>query len=108
PFAHQAGHAHAVLVAQALGHGKGSRSVGVAHDLRQTFAVAQIDEDDAAVVAATMHPAKQSDSLPEVIAANLAGIARTHEGFPESGSAKEGKAGIRRPESQLAADGAAG
>ena len=43
-------------------------AVGIAHDLRQAFAVAQVDEDHAAVVAAAVRPAGQRDGLVELAA----------------------------------------
>src|SRR5690606_925493 len=55
-FAHQAGDAHAEFVADAFGNGKGFSIVGVDHDLGQARAVAKVDEDDATVVAAPVHP----------------------------------------------------
>ena len=62
------------LVAQRLGGREGVGAVGVADDLHQAFAVAQVDEDDAAVVAAAMHPAHQRDGLAEVAAVDAAAI----------------------------------
>ena len=41
-------------------------------DLRQAVAVAQVDEDEPAVVAAAMHPAGDPDLAPGVVAAQLA------------------------------------
>ena len=40
--------------------------VGIAHDLHQAFAVAQIDEDHAAMIAAAVHPAVQRDGLVQM------------------------------------------
>ena len=37
--------------------------LGVEDDLHDAFAVAQVDEDDPAVVAAAMHPAHQDNFL---------------------------------------------
>ncbi len=78
-LAHQAGHADAELVAQAL-RGREGGVVRIEHDLRQARAVAQVDEDDPAVVAAAVHPAVQGDGLAEMVTANLAGVAGTHAG----------------------------
>ena len=50
----------AELVAQRLGGGEGGGAIGIADDLHEAFAVAQVDEDDAAVVAAAMDPARQA------------------------------------------------
>jgi len=54
---------------QALGIGKQLGIVRIEHDLQQAFAVAQVDEDDSAMVAPPVHPARQSDGLPGVGAA---------------------------------------
>ncbi len=78
-LAHQAGDADAEFIAQALGGGEGG-VVRIEHDLRQARAVAQVDEDDPAVVAAAVHPAVQGDGLAEMVTANLAGVAGTHAG----------------------------
>ena len=51
---------------------KTSAAVGIADDLHQPFAVAQVDEDHPAVVAAAMHPAEQGDHLVEMSGATLA------------------------------------
>jgi hypothetical protein len=39
------------------------RHLGAKHHLDQTLAVAQVDEDQAAVIAAAMHPARDHDLL---------------------------------------------
>jgi hypothetical protein len=53
---------HAELVAHAFG-GLEHRRDPVADHLHQAFAVAQVDEDHAAVVAAALHPAAQRHGL---------------------------------------------
>ncbi|KAG0761270.1 hypothetical protein G6F22_018915 [Rhizopus arrhizus] len=78
-FAHETGDADAEFVAQALGGGEGG-VVRIEPDLGQARAVAQVDEDDPAVVAAAVHPAVQGDGLAEMVTANLAGVAGTHAG----------------------------
>src|SRR5690606_7854328 len=88
--------ADAELVAQALGGGEGG-VVRIEHDLRQARAVAQVDEDDPAVVAAAVHPAIQSDSLAEMVAANLAGVAGTHCGMTPRCCVQREKVTNRRP-----------
>ena len=40
--------------------------LGTKDDLRQTFAIAQVDEDDAAMVAPRIHPAGERDGLVDV------------------------------------------
>ncbi len=59
--AHQAAHAHDVFAAQALGFGEELGIVRIEHDLDQTLAVAQVDEDHPAVIAATIHPPGNGD-----------------------------------------------
>ena len=44
---------------------KSNVAIGVADDLQQTFAVAQIDENDAPVVAAAMNPSADGNDLAE-------------------------------------------
>ena len=51
--------------------------VRVADDLDEAFAVAQVDEDDAAVVAAAVDPAHQRHGLAEVAAVDAAAIVGT-------------------------------
>ena len=77
----EAGDADDELVAQALGRGEGRRTVGVADDLDEAFAIAQVDEDDAAVVAAAMDPAHQRDGLAEVSAVDAAAIIGAVQGI---------------------------
>ena len=67
------------LAAQLVGDGERLRRVGIAHDLHEAFAVAQVDEDDAAVVAPAVHPAVQRDGLSEMCAAHEAAVFATHE-----------------------------
>jgi len=53
-------------------------------DLRQAFAVAQVDEDDAAVVAAGVNPARQSDGLADVFfAEDVAEVGAIHGNLRE-------------------------
>jgi len=63
PYPHQPGHLQHELIAHALGHGEHRGPVGVENDLQQPLAIAQIDEDDAAMVAAAMSPARHGDGL---------------------------------------------
>ncbi len=52
------------LIAHALGHGEHRGLVGVEDDLQQALAIAQVDENDAAVIAAAVRPAGDGDDLP--------------------------------------------
>jgi hypothetical protein len=56
---HLAGHRDAAFHAQRIGGGKRRRAVGK-HDLGQAVMVAQIDEQQAAMVALAVHPAGQA------------------------------------------------
>jgi len=47
------------------------RDFGREHDLGQAVAVAQVDEDEAAVVAAVLHPAHEADFLPQLLRSEL-------------------------------------
>src|SRR6185503_9528623 len=47
-------------------------------DLQQTVAVAQVDENDATVIAAAMHPAGDRNLLTDQLFIDLAAIVRTH------------------------------
>ena len=76
--AHQAGDAQAEFVAHALGGLEDLGAVRVADDLHQAFAVAQVDEDHAAVVAPAMHPAAQADGLAEQRFSGEAAILGSH------------------------------
>ncbi len=62
------------FVAQRFGHGEGRGAVGIADDLHQAFAVAQVDEDDAAVIAAAMDPAAHLDGLAQSLAVDAAAV----------------------------------
>jgi hypothetical protein len=44
--------------------------LGAEHHLGQAFAVAQVDEDDATVVAGRIHPATERDGLADVLCAD--------------------------------------
>jgi hypothetical protein len=61
--AHQTFDLHAKLVAQAFGRCKHLGAVGVADHLHITFAVAQINKDHAAMVAAAVNPAAQGNGF---------------------------------------------
>jgi hypothetical protein len=64
------------------------RRVGLEHDLHEPFAVAQVDEDHAAVVAAALHPAPQHDRLADALRGDFAramGAAQTGLGIEAAG-----------------------
>jgi hypothetical protein len=66
------------LVAELLGLGKLLLVVGVEDDLQQAIAVAQVDEDDATVVAPAMDPAGNRNLLTDQLFIDLAAVVRTH------------------------------
>jgi ribosomal protein S18 acetylase RimI-like enzyme len=68
----------AELVAHRFGVLEDIGAVRVAHHLDQAFAVAQVDEDHAAVVAATVHPAAQADGLAEQCLGSEAAVLGSH------------------------------
>ena len=69
-----------VLRTRGVGFGVGGFDLLVDDDLRDAGAVAQIEEDEAAVVAAAVDPAHENDILPRVLGAKLS----THPGALQS------------------------
>src|SRR6266480_4415452 len=57
-------------------------------NLRQPFAIAQIDEDDAAMIARDMHPAGERDFAADVSLAQGIAIVRAIHAQAESGTLK--------------------
>ena len=70
-----------ILVAQRLGGRERLRAVRIEHDLHEALAVAQVDEDDAAVIAAAMDPAGQRDDLSQMAAVDAAAVVGTVQAF---------------------------
>ena len=62
------------LVAQFFGGRESNVAIGIADDLQQSLAVAQVDENNTAVVAATMDPAADGDDLAESGAVDAAAV----------------------------------
>ncbi len=85
--AHLPAHLEDELVAHRLGGLEHVGTVGVAHHLDQALAVAQVDEDHAAVVAAAVHPAANGDDLVEVGGGDFAAVVSSHVGFRRFGGA---------------------
>ncbi|MNK22531.1 hypothetical protein D3C87_408080 [compost metagenome] len=75
---HDARHAQAEFVAHGFGDLEHFRLFRVADDLHQAFTVAQVDENQAAVVAAAMYPAAQADGLSQHGFGNEAAVFSTH------------------------------
>ncbi len=85
--AHLAAHLQHELVAHRLGGLEHLGAVGIAHHLHQALAVAQVDEDDATVVAAAMHPAADGDDLVEVGGGDFSAVVSSHFVFRRFGGA---------------------
>ena len=78
---HETRHADDEFVAQLFRDGEGRRAIGIADDLHQTFAIAQIDENDAAVIAAPMHPAADGDRLGQELAVDAPAVVGAFQVF---------------------------
>ena len=83
--AHAAGRLEHVFVAHPLGQREGVVGVGIDHHLREAFAVAQIDEDHAAVVTATVDPTAQGHGLVDMGGVDLTAVMAAHGGVPGVG-----------------------
>ncbi len=66
------------LAAQPLGFGEDRGGIGIEHHLQQAVAVAQVDEDHAAVVAAPVHPARNGDGGTDEALVDLAAVMSAH------------------------------
>ena len=62
------------FVAELFGDRERGRAVGIADDLHQAFAIAQVDENDAAVVAAAMNPSADRHGFAQSLAVDTAAI----------------------------------
>ena len=78
--AHLAADADDEFVAQRLGGLEGRRIVRIAHHLQEAGAVAQVDENDAAMIAPAVHPAEDGDGLLQMGAVDRTAIIATHGG----------------------------
>ena len=77
-LAHQAADLHHELVAQLLGLIELGLVVRVEYHLQEAFAVAQVHENDAAMIAAAMDPAGNRNLLTDQLFVDLAAVVRTH------------------------------
>ncbi len=75
---HQAFDTNAVLPAQPFGVGEHSLRIRIEHDLQQPLAIAQVDENHPAMIAAPMHPAGHADFLADEGFVDLAAIVGAH------------------------------
>ena len=78
PLAHLASHTDHELIAQLFCGLEGRGVVGIAHDLQQALAVAQVDENHAAVVPAMVHPAANGDFLVDQGLGDVTAIMSSH------------------------------
>ncbi|MNC84711.1 hypothetical protein D3C83_02720 [compost metagenome] len=94
PLAHLARHAQHEFAAQPVRGPESLRRIRVAHDLHQALAVPQVDEDNAAVIAAPVHPAEQGHFVPEMFAADPAAVFATHYWLTAFGGTATGRATV--------------
>lgn len=76
--ADESGNFQAELVAHGFGDREHFGAIGVADDLGQPFTIAQVDENDPAVVAPAMCPATQGDFLADRLGIELSAIMGSH------------------------------
>ena len=77
-LAHQSPDLDHELVAQLFGLAELGLVVGIEDHLQQAFAVAQVDEDHATVIAAAVNPSGNRNLLTDQLFIDLAAIVRTH------------------------------
>ena len=80
--AHPPGDPQDVLAAHALGGLEGLQGVRVDDDLHDAAAVAQVDEDDPAVVAAAVDPAAQDHVLADLLRGHVTAVVGSHRSIP--------------------------
>jgi hypothetical protein len=76
--AHFSGDAQYKLAAHRFRDLEHPGTVRIADDLRQTFTVAQVDENHTAVIAAAMRPAAQADGLIQLIGVKQSAVMSSH------------------------------
>ena len=81
PSAHLACDLQAVFIADRFSDFEHFRAVRIADNLGQTLAVAQIDKNNAAVVAPAMRPAAKSDFLADRLGIELPAVMSSHTWF---------------------------
>jgi hypothetical protein len=72
------------LVAQRFGVAEHGCIVGIENHLQHTFLVAQVDKDDAAVIATTIYPATDADLLIDVLLIEFTTVMRPHNDWSEN------------------------
>ena len=78
--ANLAGDLHDVFAAHAVGGGEAFSAVRIEHHLGQTITITDVEEDDPAVVAATVNPSAKGDFLTFQGLVQLAAIVAAHHG----------------------------
>ena len=78
-----------VFVAHGLGELEHLGPVGIADDLGDAFAIAQVYENDAAVIATAMIPAAEGDDLVDVAGVELAAVVGTHGGSDDESQCRQ-------------------
>ena len=78
---HETRHADDEFVAQLFRNGEDLGAIGIADDLHQTLAIAQVDENDAAVIAAPMHPAADGHRLGQALAIHATAVVGAFQVF---------------------------
>ncbi len=95
-LAHPSRHADHELVAQPLGFREDRGRLRIEDDLQQPLAIAQVDENHPAVIAAAMHPAGDRDVPAEERLVDLSAVVRAHRGARWYASPpRHRKAGVR-------------
>ena len=82
PRAHDALDGEHVLRAQPLGLGEHLGLIRIEHDLQQALAIAQVDENHAAVIAAPVHPAGHRDRPADLATVDVAAVMTAHRSSP--------------------------
>ncbi len=77
--AHRPANADAEFTAQPFRGREHVLCIRIEHDLQQPFAIAQIDEDHAAMIAAAMHPAGDAEFLADESFVDLTAVVGTHD-----------------------------
>ncbi|CDH44149.1 hypothetical protein BN874_1520017 [Candidatus Contendobacter odensis Run_B_J11] len=86
--AHPPDHPQHKFITDPLRIGESVRHVGIDHDLHQTLTVAQVDENNATMIAAAMRPTTEGDSLIQQALGDLAAIMTAHGFWFPSGKTR--------------------
>ncbi len=78
PLAHPSLDSDHELIAQPLGLAENLRRIGIEDDLQQALAIAQIDEDDPAMITPAVHPAGHLDRLADQLLIDLSAVVGAH------------------------------